>query len=180
MAVIIIIICHHSSSILWAARGSAVLQSLALTCIDPVLKPKAISEVFGFLLLWSKELWAVVMGCFKPAVHGLRNLAELVLSVRSETPFLSRNFTWRAPKACKSLTVTPSAHQPWTRSTPQDMKRKGWADLKPDPPSPLTQQGSGDTATPQLWGQTHSARAWGAKNTSVSPWGLKENDHKTM
>lgn len=61
--VIIIIICHHSSSILWAARGSVLLQSLALTCIDPALKPKAISEIFKFLLCVDQR----AVGCIKVA-----------------------------------------------------------------------------------------------------------------
>lgn len=189
--VIIIIICHHSSSVLWAARGSIALQILALTCIDPVLNQKPFLRFLGFYFVWIKELWAalesplcreVVRGCLKSTAHGLRHLPELVLSVKPETQFLSRSSTWRAPEASKGLTVTPTAHQPCTRSRLQHMKqRKNSADLKSEPPISSHPPGLRWHSHTTTVGSNSLCQGLGSKaKASSNPWVLKENDHKTI
>lgn len=121
------------------------------------------------------------MGCFKPTVHGLGHLPELVLSVRSETPFLSRNSTWRAPEANKGLTVTPTAHQPCTQSRLQDMKkRKNSVDVESDQPISSHPPGLRWHSHTTTVGPNSCQKLGSKGNASFNSWGLRENDHKTI
>lgn len=152
---------------------------------------KPFLRFLGFYFVWTTELRAplesplcreVVMGCFKPTVHGLRYLPELVLSGRSETPFLSRNSLWRAPGASKrshsDSHCTSAMHQIQGPGYEEEEKLS-WAEIWPTHLLSLTRA--------QVTWPHHSCvfrlplpGAWEAKNASFNLWGLKENYYKTI